>query len=182
MLIDADFYSYVLTDIKRHFGAQLNRELPNADLAKFVGLLALSADVETGNNEIMVAMVHDKDTRALAHSTPARLKEELNEKAFKNGLGEFQFTTMSTEDLTTNEGLFMEVLNMVADAPEVERIILLPHENLYARQVSERLEKVKNKKIILFGMIQPQPAPKHYRWEVLAFPLMQALGIRSDEL
>jgi len=40
---------------------------------------------------------------------------------------------------------------------------------------------VTEKEIILFCMDEPQQESRHY-WEMLAYPLMQSLGIKGDEL
>ena len=47
--------------------------------------------------------------------------------------------------------------------------------------MTDALHEVKGKEIIQFRMNAPE-ASVEYKWDMLAFPVMQALGIRADEL
>ena len=48
-------------------------------------------------------------------------------------------------------------------------------------EVSDALHEVKGKEIIQFRMNEPE-VQVEYKWDMLAFPVMQALGIRAEEL
>ena len=52
----------------------------------------------------------------------------------------------------------------------------------YGDKVMERLKGVKNKETIQFRMNEPEESIEGYQWEMLAYPVMQALGIRGEEL
>ncbi|NDV57103.1 DUF6621 family protein [Bacteroides sp. 519] len=179
-LIDSDFLNHVLTDIKAYFGKQLNRELPDINLDQFITFLALDASIADGEKEIMVILTHDNNTQKLVHCNPSHFKNELNNVAFKNNLGEFQFTSISPEGVVTQEELFMNLLELICDSQDVRKIVLIPFENQYSNEVLAALENCK-KEVVLFGMNKPEAIKKH-QWEVLAFPLMQALGIKGDEI
>ena len=49
------------------------------------------------------------------------------------------------------------------------------------KKVSDALHEVKGKEIIQFRMNEPE-VQVEYKWDMLAFPVMQALGIRAEEL
>ena len=49
------------------------------------------------------------------------------------------------------------------------------------KKVSDALQEVKGKEIIQFRMNEPE-VQVEYKWDMLAFPVMQALGIRAEEL
>ena len=51
----------------------------------------------------------------------------------------------------------------------------------YGKKVSDALHEVKGKEIIQFRMNEPE-VQVEYKWDMLAFPVMQALGIRAEEL
>ena len=47
--------------------------------------------------------------------------------------------------------------------------------------MNDILNKVDGKEIIQFRMNEPEYRTS-YRWEMLAYPIMQALGIKGEEL
>ena len=49
------------------------------------------------------------------------------------------------------------------------------------KKVSDALHEVKGKEIIQFRMNEPE-VQVEYKWDMLAFPIMQALGIKAEEL
>ena len=90
---------------------------------------------------------------------PGDLRQELNNVAFKSHLGEFAFYSFEPSDMAGRDELFLESLRVVADAKDVKRLIAVP----------------------VFGMNPPTEAIA-YQWEMLGFAVLQALGIKADEL
>lgn len=181
MLVDAAFLDFVVTDMKRYFTSVLKRELRDADLSQLMTLLALDAGIEEGKNDIQVLLVYDARSGRFAHCHPSDLKTELNGVAFTNELGEFSFASVSSEEMVSREELYLDLLNVVADSADVKKLILVPGNEEYGHRVAEALKEVKDKEIIQFRMNEPGGAVD-YRWELLAYPVMQALGIRGEEL
>ena len=64
----------------------------------------------------------------------------------------------------------------------MRQLILVSFNEEYGDKVMNRLKKIKNKKTIQFRMNEPEELPEGHQWEMLAYPLMQALGIRGEEL
>ena len=60
-------------------------------------------------------------------------------------------------------------------------MILVSFNEEYGKKVTDALNEVQGKEIVQFRMNEPDN-PVAYKWDMLAFPVMQALGIRADEL
>ena len=74
-----------------------------------------------------------------------------------------------------------DLLSIVADSADVKRMIVISFNEEYGKKVADALNEIKDKEVIQFRMNEPD-APVKYKWEMLAFPVMQALGIKADEL
>lgn len=181
MLIDASFLNYVVTDLKKYFERTLNRSLQEIDLAELSTYLALDAGIVEGANEVQMLMVYDQESSTLQHCHPSDLKEELNGVAFKNQVGEFVFAGVPCEEMVSRADLYVDLLGIVAGCGDVKRVIVVSFNEEYGKEVTATLSKIKEKEILQFRMNESEEAVA-YRWEMLAFPVMQALGIRGDEL
>lgn len=181
MLIDAAFLDFVVTDLKKYFTSILKRDLQEVDLSQLTTYLALDAAIGEGKNDIQVLLVYDAATTRFTHCRPSDLKAELNGVAFNNELGEFSFASVSSEGMVSREELYLDLLGIVSDSADVKQLILVSSNEEYGDRVTAALKEVKEKEIIQFRMNEPV-APVDYRWEMLAYPVMQALGIRGEEL
>ena len=83
--------------------------------------------------------------------------------------------------MVTREDLFLDLLSIVADSADVKRMIVVSFNEEYGKRVTDALNEIKGKEVIQFRMNEPD-ASLAYKWDMLAFPVMQALGIRADEL
>lgn len=181
MLIDVAFLNFVVTDLKKYFEQVLKRPLQEINLTGLVSYLALDAGIEEGANEVQLLMVYDRESSELQHCSPSDLKEELNGVAFKNQIAEFAFAGVPCEEMVTREELFLDLLNIVTDSTDVKKLIVVSFNEEYGQPVSDALKRAKGKEIIQFRMNEPEENTE-YRWEMLAYPVMQSLGIRGDEL
>ena len=182
ILIDASYINKVTADLSRHFGQVIGRELPKADLPIFLECVAMDAAIQPGENTLQVLFVYDKEQPKMDAFNPSDLKKELNDVAFKSQLGEFQLNTFEPSDMADRESFFLEALKLVADAKEVKHLVVVPSETEYGNQLPEIFEKVDGKESIhVLGMNPPEASP-NYQWEMLGYAVLQALGIRSDEL
>ena len=64
---------------------------------------------------------------------------------------------------------------------DLKKLIVISFNEEYGDKVRIALNAVKEKEVIQFRMSEPDGVVE-YHWEMLAFPLMQALGIKGDEL
>lgn len=181
MLIDAAFMNFVVSDLKKYFEKHLNRPLQMIDLSLLTTYLALDAGINEGDNKAQLLFIYDKDSSRLVHCNPSDLKEELNGVAFSSRFGEFTFAGVPCEDMVTREELFLDLLEIVSDSASVKKLIVVSFNEEYGDKVTAALNKVKGKEVIQFRMNEPAEAVE-YQWEMLAFPLMQAFGIKGDEL
>lgn len=181
MLIDASFLNFVINDIKKAFEGMLNRPLQTVDLSELMTYLALDAGVAEGEKQIQVILIYDKDCTKLVNCNPSGLEKELNDTAFKNQFGEFCFNSFQPEDMATLEQLYLESLKVVGEAKTVKRLILVSNNELYGEKVMNSLPEREDMEVIQFRMNEPERQISTH-WELLIYPVMQALGIRGDEL
>ena len=181
VLIDAAFLNFVITDIKNYFEKTLQRSLQEIDLSLFTSYLTLDAGINEGKNEVQFLFVYDKESSRLQYCQPSDLQEELNGVAFQSPYGEYSFASVPSEGMVSREDLFLDLLSIVADSADVKRMIVVSFNEEYGKKVSDALHEVKGKEIIQFRMNEPE-VQVEYKWDMLAFPVMQALGIRAEEL
>ena len=181
VLIDAAFLNLVVTDLKKYFEKTLMRELQEIDLSELVTYIVLDAGMAVGDNQIQILMVYDKDSAQLSNCRPSDLSAELNGVAFKSQFGEFSFASVPCEEMVSREELYLDLLSIVLDSADVERLILVSFNEEYGKKVFDALHEVKGKEIIQFRMNEPE-VQVEYKWDMLAFPIMQALGIKAEEL
>ena len=83
--------------------------------------------------------------------------------------------------MATKEDLLTDTIRLVASQEGVKRIMIIPDEQ-HLDNVREALRNIDDdaKRITVFAM---QPfAGGNFRQEILGYSLMQALGIRSNEI
>ena len=167
--------------MKGYFEKTLRRSLQEIDLSILTTYLTLDAGITEGKNEVQFLFVYDKDSERLVYCQPSDLEKELNGVAFQSPYGEYSFASVPSEGMVTREDLFLDLLSIVADSADVKRMIVVSFNEEYGKRVTDALNEIKGKEVIQFRMNEPD-APLAYKWDMLAFPVMQALGIRADEL
>ena len=182
ILIDASYINKVTGDLNQHFGQMIGRELPKADLPIFLECVAMDAAIQPGENVLQVLLVYDKEHAKMDAFNPSDLKKELNDVAFKSQLGEFQLNTFEPSDMADREAFFLEAVKLVADAKEVKHLVIVPSETEYGDKIPEILEKVDGKESIHVLGMNPLAPSKAFSWEMMGYAVLQALGIRSDEI
>jgi hypothetical protein len=182
ILIDASYINKVTGDLSQHFGQMIGRELPKADLPIFLECVAMDAAIQPGENVLQVLLVYDKELTKMDAFNPSDLKKELNDVAFKSQLGEFQLNTFEPSDMADREAFFLEAVKLVADAKEVKHLVIVPSEMEYGDKIPEILEKVDGKESIHVLGMNPLAPSKAFSWEMMGYAVLQALGIRSDEI
>ncbi len=182
ILIDAIYINKVTTDLRQHFSQVIGRELPKADLPIFLECVAMDAAIQPGDHTLQVLFVYEKGWAKMDVFNPGDLKKELNDVAFKSQLGEFQLNAFEPSDMADREAFFLESVKLIADAKEVKHLVVIPSETEYGDKLPEIFEKVDGKESIhVLGMNPPAPS-KSFQWEMLGYAVLQALGIRSDEI
>ena len=182
ILIDAVYINKVTKDLSQHFSQVIGRKLPKADLPIFLECVAMDAAIQPGENVLQVLFVYDNSQSKLDAFNPGDLKKELNDVAFKSQLGEFQLNAFEPSDMADRGAFFLEAVKLVADVKEVKHLVVVPSETEYGDKLPEIFEKVDGKESIhVLGMNPLDPSDK-FHWEMLGYAVLQALGIRSDEI
>lgn len=182
ILIDAAYINKVTSDLSKHFSQVIGRSLPKADLPIFLECVAMDAAIQPGEQVLQVLLVYDKEHVQMDAFVPSDLKKALNDVAFKSQLGEFQLNSFEPSDMADREAFFLESVKLVADAKEVKHLVVVPYETEYGDKLQEIFDKVDGKESIhVLGMNPPEPS-KNFNWEMLGYAVLQALGIRSDEI
>lgn len=183
VIVDADYVDRVAFDLIVNFERMIGRRIPKADLAKWIDCVALDGGLREGEHDTQVVLIHDKKQAALDNFVPASYDDELNGKAFKDHLGEFTVSSFPVEDITTATDFFLDTVAMVCAQKEVKRVMIIPDaENraLYA-DLRHTLQRVDEEKRITVFAMQPMEGG-NFRQEILGYSLMNALGIRAEEL
>ena len=183
VIVDADYVDRGAFDLIVNFERMIGRRIHKADLAKWIDCVALDGGLREGEHDTQVVLIHDKKQAALDNFVPASYDDELNGKAFKDHLGEFTVSSFPVEDITTATDFFLDTVAMVCAQKEVKRVMIIPDaENraLYA-DLRHTLQRVDDEKRITVFAMQPMEGG-NFRQEILGYSLMNALGIRAEEL
>lgn len=181
ILIDSKYADKVAFNLSVMFERGLERRIPKADLAHWLDCLALDGGIEPGENAIQVIFLYDKSTPQLSNFNPGNFADDIDGKAFKDGIGEFAMEAYPIEsDVTDVCSFFADTLTVLADSKDVKRIMIVPDTETYGAELKGCMKKIKDKDITLFAM-EPQTG-SGFSQEILGYSIMSALGIRGDEI
>lgn len=189
IVVDADYVDSVAFNLIVNFERMIQRRIPEADMAHWLDCIALDGGVREKNDaqqqgsETQVVFIHGKDTVSMKNFKPGNFNDDLNQKAFKDNLGEFMMNCYPVESATTKTDFILDVVKTAANHKDVKRLMIvadcddgtMPD---YLRQALRDADD--DKRITVFAM-QPV-AGGNYRQEILGYSLMSALGISSNEL
>jgi hypothetical protein len=184
IIADADYIDNVAFNLIVNFERMIGRPIPQADIARWIECVALDGGLREGEHETQVVLIHHKKNAKMENFRPSDYEQELNGKAFHDHLGEFIISSFPTEDVVSDEDFFIDVMQTVCGQEEVRRIMIIPdaeREGMYDR-VRDTLHYVDDdaKRITVFAM-QPLQGG-NFRQEILGYSLMNALGIKADEI
>ena len=189
IIVDAEYVDKVAFYLIVNFERMIGRRIPPADLARWIDCVALDGGLRPADTsqeataQTSVIFLHEQATKAFDNFKPAQFQPEINGMAFADGLGEFLLTTVNDEGLTTKTELLADIVQTALGQSEVKRIMIVPDgeddDTIATLRHTLRLA-TDDKRVTLFAM-QPV-AGGSYRQEILGYSLMNALGIRSDEL
>ena len=184
ILVDADYVDKVAFDLIVNFERMLGRRIPQADMARWLECVALDGGLRPQPSDlslqtsIQVVFLHQKPT--MDNFLPGSFTE-LDGKAFESELGEFLISCVPIEQMTTMDDLFLESLQVVSNAQEVERLMIVPNEDLIYNKVREALRHANPDLHATVFTMQPQQGGP-FRQEILGYSLMAALGIKAEEI
>lgn len=189
IVVDADYVDSVAFNLIVNFERMIQRRIPEADMAHWLDCIALDGgvrekkDAQQQGNETQVVFIHGKDSASMHNFKPGNFNDDLNQKAFKDNLGEFMMNSYPVESATTKTDFILDVVKTAANHKDVKRLMIvadcddgtMPD---YLRQALRDADD--DKRITVFAM-QPVTGG-NYRQEILGYSLMSALGISSNEL
>lgn len=197
ILIDAAYIDRVAAAFRQHFGAELGRELPKADLAQWLVCMALDAEIA---GDVQCILIHDREVKVMANVTPGNFSQELDGQAFsETGLGEFSLACCPVERVVTLEDLCVESLEALLTDQKVERVAVVydfDGTTAESRTLTKRVTKLCGKQMEAAADTVEQPAaPKDvtlftmrqlegagFAQQTLGFSLLAALGVGADEI
>lgn len=180
VLVDADYVDGVAFHLTVNFERMLERAVPPADLAQWLVCVALDGGVKPGNNEVQVVFVHPKGKRGLDNFRPSSFSEEIDGMAFMDGhVGEFTMSALRVENLVGEAEFFSQAVEMLADAKEIKRLILVADPAKDGERLRGIIAKTDGKDVTWLSM--EQLSGKGFVSEILGFSLMNAMGIRGEE-
>ena len=170
ILVDADYVDKVAFDLIVNFERMIGRPIPKADMARWLECVALDGGLREGKNDIQVVLLHQ-----------GKQMENFQPGAFMGPLGEFLISCVVVEDMVTMEDLFIDSMQVISNAAEVRRLIVVPDAEHIYNKVREGLRHADDEKRITVLAMQPMQGG-NFRQEILGYSLMAALGIKGEEI
>ena len=183
IIADADYIDQVAFNLIVNFERMIGRHIPQADLARWVDCIALDGGLREGENRTQVVLLHDRDSKALDNFMPADYEQELRGKAFRDHLGEFVIAALPVEAMVSKDDMMIDILQTACAQQEVRRVMLIPNverAGVYD-DVRRTLRYVDDSKRVTVFAMQPMEGG-NFRQEILGYSLMNALGIRGEEI
>ena len=186
ILVDAEYVDKVAFDLTVNFERMLGRRIPQADTAQWLECIALDGGLRpTANSQkptatCQVVLIHDKKQQQLDNFLPGRCAD-LDGKAFSGQLGEFLISCVQVEEMVTKDDLYIDSLQIIANATEVQRLMVVADSDRLYNKVREALRQADPDKHITVFTMQPM-ASGNFRQEILGYSLMAALGIKAEEI
>lgn len=183
IIVDADYVDSVAFDLIVNFERMIGRRIPVADLARWIDCVALDGGIREGEHQTQVVLIHRKDRKGMENFMPSDYESDLNGKAFKDHFGEFMISSLPIEEIVDETDFLMEIVQAACEQPNVERVMIVPNfekDGLYDRMRHVLQQVDDDKRITVFAM-QPLPGG-NFRQEILGYSLMNALGIKSEEI
>lgn len=181
IVVQADYADYVAFDLTVNFERMLGRRIPPADLPQWLVCMALDGGLKPGKHTVNAIFIHPENKPELDNFSPSKFREEIDGQAFTDPqLGEFLLNALHGETLIKDEEFFCQVLEALCDAAEVKRLVIVADMQRIGADIRAIAGKTDGKEITLLTM---EPVcGKGFRSEILGYSLMNALGIRAEEL
>lgn len=159
----------------------LKRPLAKADMALFLEGVSMDAKVPMGKTKVQVIFVYDKQYPQMKNFIPSGLEKELNNVGFDNEIGEFSLAAYPNEEMVAVDALYAEMMNILSVSKGTQKLLLITDLNKYTKESWKSLSEAADREIYFYTM-NPEDAKSYpFVHNQLGYPLLNALGIRSDE-
>lgn len=182
ILIDADYLDEVGRSMRDYFSHIVKRNLPKADMPALIEGIALDGGIRPGDNKIQVILVYSKVLGKFSFCEPSDLTEELHCVAFKSNVGEFSFTSYSTENLVSHENLYSEFMEALATSQNTKLILLVGNMSSYNKDSVKLLQEVTDREVCYFNMNPDETCKYSFKYANLGYGLLHAMGVKPEEL
>lgn len=180
ILIDADYVDSVAFNLIVNFERMLERRIPKADLANWLDCVALDGGIVPGENDLQVVFIYSRKNKVMRNFVPGDLPNEIDGKAFKDGIGEFNMSAYEVAEGVTNMyDFFLDTLDVVIDSDCVKNVILVQNTEVMSDSLRAMLRNNKDKSVTILTM-EPLSG-RGFNTEILGYSLMNAMGIKGDE-
>lgn len=186
IIADADYIDYVAFQLSVQFERMIGRRIPKADLSQWAVDIALDGGLRPDGkaHETQVVLVHEKQNPQMENFHPSVYDTELSSQAFSDKrLGEFRVDSFAVDDILGKDDYILDTISMVLGHDEVKCMMIIPNGEqgtIYDEIVSALRDADESKRITVFAM-QPMPGG-NFRQEILGYSIMNALGIKADEV
>lgn len=186
IIADADYIDYAAFQLAVQFERMIGRAVPPADLSQWLVNVALDGGLRADGtaHETQVVLVHDHTKQRLENFRPSAYATELDAQAFRDdALGEFLVNAYAVGEMVSKDDYLLDAVKTMADHKDVRRIMVVPNGeqgSIYADLRRVLRDAPDDKRITLFAM-QPMEGG-NFRQEILGYSLINAMGIRPDEL
>ncbi len=186
ILADADYIDYVAFQLSVQFERMIGRRIGKADLSQWAVDIALDGGLrEDGKpHETQLVLAHEKHVSRLDNFNPSSFETELNGQAFNDkNLGEFLVNSYAVGDTFSKDDYLLDTIGTILEHDEVKRLMIVPNgeEGSIYEEIARSLRNAPEDKHITIFAMQPMPGG-NFRQEILGYSLMNALGIRGDEI
>ena len=180
ILVDAEYVDKVAFDLIVNFERMLGRRITQADMAKWLECISLDGGLREGAHQTQVVLIHEKNRQQMDNFLQGQFAQ-LDGKAFTGPLGEFLISCVQVEEMVTKDDLYIDSLQIIANAAEVQRLMVVADCDRIYNKVREALRQADPDKHITVFTMQPM-ASGNFRQEILGYSLMAALGIKAEEI
>lgn len=186
IIADADYIDYVAFQLSVQFERMIGRRIPKADLSQWAVDIALDGGLRADGkeHETQLVLVHEKQNPQMENFHPSVYDTELDAMAFKDKkLGEFLVNSIAVGDVVSKDDYILDTISMVLGHEEVKRMMIVPNAEqgtIYDETMALLRGADDSKRITVFAM-QPMPGG-NFRQEILGYSIVNALGIKGEEI
>lgn len=182
ILADSSFLNFIVSDVKTNFERILTKSLPKMDLVSFFVYIAMDAGAQSQLGDAEVVLLCNAEDAVLHDAMPSDLKKELDGKACKTEVGEMSFTCVDSEGFASTKDLLTDVYTHICKIKGLKRIAFIADDTTFDSVRDEILKnKPENVDLTKFRMDR-QVSETEIRHEILVYPVLRALGVRSEDL
>ncbi len=182
ILIDAGYLEEVGRSMHDYFNRIVKRSLPKADMPALIEGIALDSEIRPADNKIQVIFVYPESLDKFSFCEPSDLAGNLHCVAFKSNVGEFSFTSYSTENLVSHEELCGEFIEALTVSQNTKVVIVVGNMPAYSMESVRMLQEVTDREVYYFNMDPKESQQYTFKYNNLGYVLLHAMGIKPEEL